>query len=188
METRFFATPAEFRSWLEKNHASAPEIGVVLHSRASGKPTMTWSDAVDQALCFGWIDSVSRPLDDTSRVQRFSPRKPKSNWSAVNIKKVAALTAQGLMTPAGNAAFARREEARSAIYSYENRHLATLNPEREALFRAKATAWRFFMKQPPGYRQQLIYWVMNAKREETRTRRLAKLIAESAAGRRVERL
>jgi len=188
METRFFATQADFRAWLEKNHATASEIGVVLHSRASGKPTMTWSDAVDQALCFGWIDSVSRRLDETSRVQRFSPRKPKSNWSAVNIKKVADLTAQGLMTPAGNAAFARREEARSAIYSYENRHLAALDPKREALFRAKAAAWKFFSKQPPGYRQTLVYWVMNAKREETKTRRLSKLIAESAAGRRVDRL
>jgi uncharacterized protein YdeI (YjbR/CyaY-like superfamily) len=188
METRFFATPAEFRAWLEKNHATAQEIGVVLHSRASGKPTMTWSDAVDQALCFGWIDSVSRRHDETSRVQRFSPRKPKSNWSAVNIRKVAELTARGLMTPAGDAAFARREEARSAIYSYENRHLAALDPGREVLFRADAAAWEFFTKQPAGYRQTLTYWVMNAKRDETRTRRLARLIAESAAGRRLERL
>jgi uncharacterized protein YdeI (YjbR/CyaY-like superfamily) len=188
METRFFETPAEFRAWLEKNHALAPDIGVVLHSRASGKPTMTWSDAVDQALCFGWIDSVSRRRDETSRVQRFSPRKPKSNWSAVNIRKVAELTTQGLMTPAGDAAFARREEARSSIYSYENRHLAALDPEREALFRAKTAAWKFFSKQPAGYRQTLVYWVMNAKREDTRTRRLAKLVAESAAGRRVDRL
>jgi uncharacterized protein YdeI (YjbR/CyaY-like superfamily) len=149
---------------------------------------MTWSDAVDQALCFGWIDSVSRRRDETSRVQRFSPRKAKSNWSAVNIKKVAELTARGLMTPAGDAAFARREEARSAVYSYENRHLAALDPGREAHFRANAAAWNFFTKQPAGYRQTLVYWVMNAKREDTRTRRLAKLIAESAAGRRVDRL
>jgi uncharacterized protein YdeI (YjbR/CyaY-like superfamily) len=188
LETRFFETPAEFRAWLEKHHATAPEIGVVMHSRASGKPTMTWSDAVDQALCFGWIDSVSRRFDETSRVQRFSPRKPKSNWSAVNIRKVADLTARGLMTPAGEVAFARREEARSAIYSYENRHLAALDRDLEATFRAKAAAWDFFSKQPAGYRQQLVYWVMNAKREETRTRRLARLIDESAAGRRLERL
>ena len=106
METRYFATPAEFRDWLAENHATAAEIGVVFHSRASGKPTMTWSDAVDQALCFGWIDSVARRLDATSRVQRFSPRKPRSNWSAVNIRKVAELRAQGLMTQAGEAAFA----------------------------------------------------------------------------------
>ena len=188
METRYFETPAEFRAWLQVNHATAAEIGVVLHSQASGKPTMTWSDAVDQALCFGWIDSVARRLDDTTRVQRFSPRKPKSNWSAVNIKKVEELTARGFMTPAGYAAFARREEARTAVYSYENRHLAALDPKLEAEFRGNAGAWEFFAKQPTGYRQTLVYWVMNAKREETRARRLAKLIAESAAGRRVDRL
>jgi uncharacterized protein YdeI (YjbR/CyaY-like superfamily) len=188
LETRYFETPAEFRAWLAENHSTATEIGVVFHSRASGKPTMTWSDAVDQALCFGWIDSVARRLDDTSRVQRFSPRKPKSNWSAVNIQKVADLTARCLMTPAGEAAFARRTEARSAVYSYENRHLAALDPDREALFRADAAAWEFFSKQPAGYRQTAIYLVMNAKREETRTRRLAKLIADSAAGRRLEAL
>jgi uncharacterized protein YdeI (YjbR/CyaY-like superfamily) len=185
VETKFFATPAQFRKWLAKNHGTATEVGVVFHSRASGKPTMTWSDAVDEALCFGWIDSVARRVDETSRVQRFSPRKPKSNWSAVNIRKIAELTAKGLMTSAGEAAFARREQARSAIYSYENRHLAVLDPGREALFRANAAAWQFFSKQPPGYRQTVIYLVMNAKREETRTRRLEKLIAESAAGRRL---
>jgi uncharacterized protein YdeI (YjbR/CyaY-like superfamily) len=184
LETRYFETPARFRAWLEKNHATAQEIGVVLHSKASGKPTMTWSDAVDQALCFGWIDSVSRPIDETSRVQRFSPRKPKSNWSAVNIKKVAELTAQGLMTPAGLAAFARREEARSSIYSYETRHLAVFDPAREAEFRASPGAWEFFSRQPPSYRQLSIYRVMSAKREETRTTRLARLIEASAEGRR----
>jgi len=184
MESLFFATPAEFRAWLMENHASANEVGVVFHRKASGKPSMTWSDAVDQALCFGWIDSIARRLDETSRVQRFTPRKPKSNWSAVNIKKVAELKAKGLMMPAGLAAFARREDARSAIYSYENRHLAALDPEREAMFRANARAWDFFSKQPPSYRQTAIYRVMNAKREETRTSRLARLIEESAQGRR----
>src|ERR1700730_5119318 len=153
METRFFKSPAEFRAWLVENHATATEIGVILHRKASGTQNMTWSDAVDQALCFGWIDSIARRLDDTARVQRFTPRKAKSNWSAVNIKKVAELTEQGLMMPAGIAAFARREEARSAIYSYENRHLAALDPEREATFRANAGAWDFFSRQPPSYRQ-----------------------------------
>ncbi|MGH7763112.1 MAG: YdeI/OmpD-associated family protein [Candidatus Dormibacteraceae bacterium] len=181
METRYFATPSEFRAWLVENHATAKEVGVVLHSRASGKPTMTWSDAVDQALCFGWIDSIARKLDETSRVQRFTPRKPKSNWSAVNIRKVSMLTERGLMTPAGDAAFARREEARSGVYSYENRHLAALDFEREAIFRADAGAWEFFSTQPPSYRQTAIYWVMNAKRDETRSTRLARLIARSAA-------
>ena len=184
METRHFATSAEFRAWLAKHHATATELGVVLHKKASGKPTMTWSEAVDQALCFGWIDSIARRIDDTSRVQRFTPRKPRSNWSAVNIKKVQELTAQGLMTPAGLAAFARREEARSAVYSYENRHLAALDAEREATFKAHRAAWEFFAKQPPSYRQTAIYWVMNAKREETRSNRLARLIDLSAGSRR----
>ena len=160
METRFFATPAEFRSWLMENHASATELGVVLHS-------------------------IARRLDETARVQRFTPRKPKSNWSAVNIKKVEELTAKELMMPAGVAAFARREEARSGVYSYENRHLAALDPEREAKFRAESGAWEFFSRQPPSYRQTAIYRVMNAKREETRTSRLARLIEESAQGRRL---
>ena len=185
METHYFKTPAQFRAWLAKNHGTATELGVVLHRKASGKPTMTWSEAVDQALCFGWIDSIARRIDETSRVQRFTPRKPKSNWSAVNIKRVKELTAKGLMTPAGLAAFARREEARSGVYSYENRHLASLDAEREAAFKAHAAAWEFFGKQPPSYRQTAIYWVMNAKREETRSKRLAKLIELSAAGRRL---
>src|SRR5260370_26195597 len=113
METRFFETPAEFRTWLAKNHDTAAEIGVVFHKKGSGKPSMTWSDAVDQALCFGWIDSVARRIDDTSRVQRLTPRKPKSHWSAVNIKKLGELTARWAMAPAELSAFGRREEARS---------------------------------------------------------------------------
>ena len=185
MEQRYFKTQAEFRASLIENHATATELGVVLHRKASGEPSMTWSEAVDQALCFGWIDSIARRIDDTSRVQRFTPRKPKSNWSAVNIKKVAELTAQGLMAPAGLAAFARREEARSSVYSYENRHLAALDAEREAKFKARKKAWTFFAKQPPSYRQTAVYWVMNAKREETRSKRLTRLIEVSAAGRRL---
>src|ERR1700682_51448 len=185
MEARDFKTPAEFRAWLVKHHATAPELGVVLHNKASGKATMTWSDAVDEALCFGWIDGIARRLDETARVQRFTPRKPQSNWSAVNIRKVGELRARGLMTPAGLAAFARRTEARSQVYSYENRHLAALSPEYEATFRANARAWDFFGQQPPSYRQTSIYSVMNAKREETRAKRLAKLIEVSADGRRL---
>jgi uncharacterized protein YdeI (YjbR/CyaY-like superfamily) len=185
METRYFKTPAEFRAWLAKHHATATELGVVMHRKASGEPSMTWSEAVDQALCFGWIDSIARRLDDTRRVQRFTPRKSKSNWSAVNIKKVAELTAQGLMAPAGLAAFARREEAPSGVYSYENRHLASLDPAREAAFRAAAGAWEFFNRQPPSYRQTSIYRVMSAKREATRSSRLARLISASGEGRRI---
>jgi uncharacterized protein YdeI (YjbR/CyaY-like superfamily) len=185
METVDFKTAAQFRAWLAKHHATATEVGVVLYRKGSGKSSMTWSDAVDEALCFGWIDSVARPRDKDSRVQRFTPRKPKSNWSAVNIKKVGQLTARGLMKPAGLAAFARRTEARSAIYSYENRHLAALDPEREKTFRAARAAWEFFSKQPPSYRQLNIYRVMSAKREETRTKRLGNLIEASAQGKRL---
>ncbi len=185
METHFFQTPAEFRAWLVENHDTATEVGVVFHRKASGKPTMTWSDAVDQALCFGWIDGIARSLDETSRVQRFTPRKPKSNWSAVNIRKAEELTARGLMTPAGLAAFARREEARSRVYSYENRHLAALDPELEAMFRADAGAWEFFGKQAPSYRQTAIFWVISAQRDKTRSTRLARLIEVSAHGRRL---
>ncbi len=185
METRFYETPAEFRAWLSANHETATEIGVVFHKKASGRPSMTWTDAVDQALCFGWIDSVARRIDETSRVQRFTPRKPRSNWSAVNIKKVEELTARGLMAPAGLAAFGRREDARSSVYSYENRHLAALDAERESKFRARKKAWEFFGKQPPSYRQTATYWVMNAKRDETRSKRLARLIEVSAEGRRL---
>jgi uncharacterized protein YdeI (YjbR/CyaY-like superfamily) len=185
MEAHYFKTPAEFRAWLMKNYDTATEVGVVFHRKGSDRPSMSWSDAVDEALCFGWIDSVARRLDETSRVQRFSPRKPKSNWSAVNIRKVGELTAKGLMMPAGLAAFARREEARSGVYSYENRHLAKLDPVREAKFRAAAEAWEFFIKQPPSYRQTAIYLVMNAKQEVTRTKRLTRLIQASAQGKRI---
>jgi uncharacterized protein YdeI (YjbR/CyaY-like superfamily) len=185
LDTLDFASPAEFRAWLAEHHASRSELGVVLHLKASGKQTMTWSEAVDQALCYGWIDGVVRRLDDTSRVQRFTPRKPKSNWSAVNIKKVEGLRMAGLMAPAGEAAFALRDQARTAVYSYENRHLAALEPGFETQFQAHAAAWDFFCRQPPGYRQTAIYFVMNAKREDTRRKRLAKLIEVSAAGRRL---
>jgi len=185
VETKYFKTPAEFRAWLAKHHDTATEVGVVLHRKDSGKPTMTWSDAVDVALCFGWIDSVSRRFDETGRVQRFTPRKPKSNWSTVNINKVGELTARGLMTPAGLAAFARRTDPRSSIYSYENRHLASLDPEREKKFRRAKAAWEFFSKQPPSYRQLSIYRVMSAKRDETKEKRLALLMAASAGGRRL---
>jgi uncharacterized protein YdeI (YjbR/CyaY-like superfamily) len=185
MENRYFETAAQFRAWLAEHHASAAELGVVLYKKASGKASMTWSEAVDEALCFGWIDSIARRLDENARVQRFTPRKPRSNWSVVNIRKVEELTARGLMTPAGLAAFARRSETRSGVYSYENRNLAALDPDREATFLANAGAWAFFSKQPPSYRHTAIYWVMNAKRDETRSKRLAKLIAASTGGRRL---
>jgi uncharacterized protein YdeI (YjbR/CyaY-like superfamily) len=185
VETRFFKTQAAFRAWLVMHHASASEVGVVLYTKGATFKGMTWSEAVDVALCFGWIDGIARKRDETSRVQRFTPRRPRSNWSAVNIRKVEELTARGLMAPPGLAAFALREKARSAVYSYENRHLAKLDTGLEAIFRADARAWEFFNHQPPSYRQTAIYWVMNARREETRTSRLAKLMDASAHGHRV---
>ena len=141
MEQLLFEAPAEFRAWLAENHATATEVGVILHRKTSGRPSMTWSEAVDQALGFGWIDSIVRRIDETSRVQRLTPRRAKSNWSAVNIRKVAELEAAGLMQPAGRAAFGLREEARSRVYSFENRHSVRLDPDREAQFRRAAKAW-----------------------------------------------
>jgi uncharacterized protein YdeI (YjbR/CyaY-like superfamily) len=140
---------------------------------------------VDQALCFGWIDGVRRSLDDDRYVMRFTPRKPRSNWSKINIAKVAELTAQGLMMPAGLRAFERREEARSGVYSFEQEQPHELPPEYVARFQENRTAWELFQKQPPGYRRTATHWVMSAKREETRLKRLATLIEDSANGRRI---
>jgi uncharacterized protein YdeI (YjbR/CyaY-like superfamily) len=145
---------------------------------------MTWSEAVDEALCFGWIDGKVQRIDEECHRQRFTPRRPTSNWSAINIAKVAELRAQGRMTPAGEAAFAARRADRSAIYSYERRHEAVFDPELEATFRAKEAAWEWFGGQSAAYRGMATFWVMSAKRPETRARRLATLIECSAEGRR----
>jgi uncharacterized protein YdeI (YjbR/CyaY-like superfamily) len=188
VEPTFFKTPAEFRAWLEENHESSTELLVGFHRKGSGKPSITWPESVDQALCFGWIDGVRRGLDDTSYTIRFTPRKPASNWSSVNIAKVAELTRAGLMRPAGVAAFERRTDARSGIYSYEQREAAAFTPDQERCFRADVEAWEFFQAQPAGYRKTATHWVVRAKREDTRERRLATLIADSAAGRRLAHL
>ncbi len=185
-EAIYFASPAEFRAWLERHHESETELLVGYWKRATGKPSLTWSEAVDEALCFGWIDGVRRGVDGERHVQRFTPRKPRSTWSAVNIAKVEQLRAEGRMRPAGEAAFARRQDDRSAIYAYEQRDNPVLEPEHEARFRADAAAWEFFSSAPPSYRKPALWWVVSAKRPETRERRLAKLIEDSAAGRRLE--
>ena len=188
-EPTFFESPAELREWLAENHERESELWVGFRRKASGLPTLTWSESVDQALCFGWIDGVRTGIDEISYKLRVTPRKPRSNWSAVNIRKVEELRAAGLMEPAGEAAFARRSEARSAIYSYEQRAEASLTAEQEAQFRAAPDgAWEFFCAQPQGYRRTAVHWVVSAKREETRARRLATLIADSAAGRRLKHL
>jgi uncharacterized protein YdeI (YjbR/CyaY-like superfamily) len=184
-EPTFFATPAGFRAWLERHHTDRTEVIVGFHMKASGTPSMTWSEAVDEALCFGWIDGVRRTVDATRYTIRFTPRAARSTWSAVNVARVEALTAEGRMTPAGLAAFERRDPARTAIYSHEQRAAATLEPAMERRFRADRAAWAWFQDQAPSYRRQATWWVVSAKKPETRERRLEQLIADSAAGRRV---
>jgi uncharacterized protein YdeI (YjbR/CyaY-like superfamily) len=184
----YFASPQEFRAWLEEHHESETEVLVGYWKRATGKPSLTWSQAVDEALCYGWIDGVLRRVDDERHVQRFTPRKPASNWSAVNIAKVEQLRAEGRMRPAGEAAFARRREARSGVYSYEQRDKAALEPAQEERFRANAGAWEFFSTCPPSYRKMAVWWVVSAKRPDTRERRLTTLIEDSAAGRRLAQM
>jgi uncharacterized protein YdeI (YjbR/CyaY-like superfamily) len=182
MEPTFFATPADFRAWLERHHESHSELIVGFHKRGSGRPSITWPEAVDQALCFGWIDGVRRRIDDTSYSIRFAPRKARSTWSAVNIKRMKELVEEGLVAPAGLAAFERRADDRTAIYSYEQRKAAKLEPDQERRLRADEGASAFFDAQPPSYRRAAIHWVTSAKKPETRERRLAQLIECSAAG------
>jgi uncharacterized protein YdeI (YjbR/CyaY-like superfamily) len=184
MNPKFFPTQTDFRRWLEENHEQEIELLVGFYKVGSGKPSMTWSESVDQALCFGWIDGVRRSIDAESYSIRFTPRKPKSIWSAVNIKKVEELIKQGLMKPAGLAAFEKRNENKSRIYAYE-RQAAKLSDEFERQFKANKRAWEFFQNQAPSYRKTVIYWVMSAKQEATRQRRLESLIAESGNERRV---
>lgn len=176
-KTVFFSNQNKFRRWLEKNHDKESEIIVGFYKIDSGKPSMTWSDSVDQALCFGWIDGIRRSIDAESYCIRFTPRKPKSNWSAVNIKKIEELSVKGLMQPAGIAAFAKRKEEKSAIYSYENKP-TEFPAEFENIFRENKQAWEFFENQPPGYKRTIMYWVLSAKQPMTQKRRLEKLIFE----------
>jgi uncharacterized protein YdeI (YjbR/CyaY-like superfamily) len=181
----FFETPADLRAWLEEHHATASELWVGYYKKASGRRSLTWSQVVDEALCFGWIDGKAQGIDEHRYRQRLTPRRPNSNWSAVNIAKVAELRAEGRMTPAGEAAFAARREDRSAVYSYAGRHEATFEDEQEAAFRANAPAWAWFAAQSPSYRAMATFWVVSAKRPETRARRLATLIECSSERRRV---
>ncbi len=188
VEPTYFATPAEFRAWLEEHHAEEPELLVGFHKKGSGRPSMTWPESVDQALSFGWIDGVRRSLGEHSYTIRFTPRKARSTWSAVNIKRAEELIAEGLMRPAGLAAFERRSDDRSRIYAYERRAEAKFDAAAEKEFRANRKAWDFFADQAPWYRRNATHWVTSAKREETRRRRLTQLIEDSAAGRRLKHL
>jgi uncharacterized protein YdeI (YjbR/CyaY-like superfamily) len=185
MEPTFFATPGDFRAWLAEHHEAESELLVGFHKKGSGRPSITWPEAVDQALCFGWIDGVRRRIDDHSYSIRFTPRKRRSTWSAVNVKRVGELAELGIMRPAGVAAFERRSDDKTAIYAYEQRKTAKLDPEQERRFRADKQAWSWFQDQPPHYRRTATYWVISAKKPETRERRLKKLIEDSAAGRTV---
>ena len=183
-DIRFFATADELRDWFDANHETADELWIGYYRKATGRPSVDWSQAVDEALCVGWIDGVRRSLDESSFVQRFTPRRKGSTWSAVNVAKVAALTEQGRMRPAGNAAFEARSAAKTAIYSYE-RPVAAFTAEEEARIREETAAWADWEARPPSYRRAVTHWVTSAKGAATRARRLEALIADSAAGRKV---
>ena len=180
MKPTFFATPAAFRAWFEEHHHRAPELLVGFYKKGSGKPSITWPESVDQALCFGWIDGVRKSIDEDSYTIRFTPRRPGSTWSAVNIKRAHELKELGLMQPAGLAAFEKRDEKKSAIYSYEQRNSAKFSPAHEKQFRGNPKAWEFFKAQAPSYQRIATYYVASAQKEETRLKRLAKLIDISA--------
>jgi uncharacterized protein YdeI (YjbR/CyaY-like superfamily) len=182
----FFTSPREFYAWLEEHHESESEVYVGFFKQHTGKRAMSWSEAVDQALCFGWIDTRSNSIDEDRYMQRFTPRKPGSNWSKINVEKVAKLKEAGLMRPAGLAAFERRSDDKTGVYSFENK--TELAPEYDAQLRANKAAAAYFESRPPWYRRTAIHLVMSAKREETRLRRLAQLIEDSAAGRDIKQL
>ena len=180
---RFFSDQQKFRAWLEKNHARKDELIVGFYKVKSGKPSMTWSESVDQALCFGWIDGIRRTIDDASYCIRFTPRRADSKWSAVNVRKVGVLKEAGLMTPAGLELFEKRGAENERGYDYSSDRIPLSAALRKQLKGARK-AWAFFEAQPPGYRKLAEHWVMSAKREETRQRRLAKLIEASSRGER----
>jgi uncharacterized protein YdeI (YjbR/CyaY-like superfamily) len=184
MEPTFFKSPSSFRKWLEQHHSTKKELLVGFYKKATGRPSITWPESVDQALCFGWIDGIRRTIDDQSYTIRFTPRKATSNWSNVNIKRANELIDQGLMKPAGIKAFEARREYKSGIYSYEQRRPELPAPYEKKLKENKA-AWDFFQAQPAGYRKQIFWWIVGAKQEETRLKRLEKLIEISANGRRL---
>lgn len=183
----FFATPAELRAWFEANHDKATELWLGYYSKRSGRQSITWQEVVDQELCFGWIDSVRHSHGEHVWAQRITPRRKGSIWSAVNIKRFTELERLGLVHPSGRAAFERRDEARSRVYSYESRVRGFDSPA-EAEFRKHKWAWAFFEAQPPYYRRTAAFWVMSAKRDETKRRRLEKLIAHSKLGERLPAL
>jgi uncharacterized protein YdeI (YjbR/CyaY-like superfamily) len=182
-EPAFFQTEADFRRWLEANYETAPELLVGFWKKATGKPSIDWPQARDQALCFGWIDGHRKSLGDEAHTIRFTPRRKGSIWSKVNVERFNALKAAGLMTPAGEQAY-ERDKHRSGVYSYEN-ELKELTQEEEGLFRRNSAAWADWEKRPPGYRKTVLGWITGAKKPETRAKRLGEVIAVSAEGRRL---
>jgi uncharacterized protein YdeI (YjbR/CyaY-like superfamily) len=185
MDAQFFATAAELRAWFEQHHETAPELLVGYWKKGTGGVGVSHPEAIEQALCFGWIDSVARRLDDRRYQVRFTPRRRSSVWSAVNVAKIAELTERGLMYPAGLRAFDQRKTDQVGVYSYENPESAQLTAEQTALIQANPLAWEWFSRQTPAYRRSATHWVITAKRPETRARRLAQLIGDSAQGRKV---
>jgi len=184
MNPKFFKTPSDFREWLAANHAKTKELWVGFYKKNSGKPSITWPESVDEALCFGWIDGLRKNIDEDSYMIRFSPRKPGSIWSAVNIRNAERLIKERRMQPAGLKAYEARKENRSGIYSYEQRSPELVEPYLGKLKRNRK-AWAFFQAQPPSYRKTVNWWIVSAKKEETRLKRLEQLIEESAQGRRI---
>ncbi len=183
MKPRFFKSRADFRTWLEDHHGTERELWVGFYKKGSGKNGLTYPDAVDEALCVGWIDGIKKRVDDVSFMHRFTPRTRRSSWSLANTKRIAALTKLGLMTAAGLEVFRDRDRNRSGIYLYEQ-VTQPLGPEYERKFKADARAWTFFQAQPPGYRRLTTMWIMTAKKEETRLKRLDVIITASAAEKR----
>jgi uncharacterized protein YdeI (YjbR/CyaY-like superfamily) len=181
----FFATPAAFRRWLERHGASTDELVVGFYKVGSDRPSITWPESVDEALCFGWIDGVRKRIDEQAYQIRFTPRRHTSIWSAINIARVAVLTAEARMTPAGLDAFARRKEHTSAIYAYERAGTLGFTTTELAAFRKRRTAWAYYEALPPGYRHTMTYWVVSAKRADTRMKRLTTFIEACAAQRRM---
>jgi uncharacterized protein YdeI (YjbR/CyaY-like superfamily) len=185
MKPTFFATAEALRRWFRQHHASAIQLEVGFRKKGSDLPSVTYAEAVDEALCYGWIDGVRHTIDATTYTNRFTPRKPTSNWSAKNVKRFGELKRHGRVRAAGQKAFDARTKARTGTYSYEQRHQVRLDPALGRKFRAKKKAWSWFQDQAPSYRTTAVYWVMSAKKPETRERRLEQLIADSGRGQRV---
>jgi uncharacterized protein YdeI (YjbR/CyaY-like superfamily) len=183
-EPRFFATRAKWRAWLERNHAKKTELVVGFHKVGTGRLSITYDESVEEALCFGWIDGVRRGIDETSYSMRFTPRRPKTYWSTVNLNRYAKLQAEGRVAPAGIEAYERREDDVDRRYSFERESIA-LDPDQVAALRANEAAWTFWEAQPPGYRKLATWWVVSPKREATRQAHLEKLIEHSAKGERI---